>query len=58
MKKQRIPFDVSHNFVLLTIMKYKTTGERGGADKISGVGCNIIKKSGSSVASKEALEKV
>ena len=29
-KKQRIPFDVSHNFVLLTIMKYKTTGERGG----------------------------
>ena len=28
-KKQRIPFDVSHNSVLLTIMKYKTTGERG-----------------------------
>ena len=32
-KKQRIPFDVSHNFVLLTILKYNVFGCRGRGDK-------------------------
>jgi len=31
-KKQRIPFDVSHNFVLPTIMKYNVFGGRGPKD--------------------------